>query len=240
MKSKHAIVIGASSGIGRELVRQLAASGTRVAAVARRRDLLEALKSESPENILIFTHDVSNHDEAEPLFLQMTQDLGGLDLFVYSSGVMPQVEPTEFNFEKDRQTVEVNITGATLWCNLAAQRFQNAKYGTIIGLGSVAGERGRFGYPVYNASKAYFATYLEALRNRLSGSGVKVITIKPGPVETEMTKHLSMNKMPVETAAKIIISRIGSNGEYFLAFPHKIIFGIIRNIPSFLFRKIKI
>jgi decaprenylphospho-beta-D-erythro-pentofuranosid-2-ulose 2-reductase len=240
MKSKHAIVIGASSGIGRELVRQLAASGTKVAAVARRKDLLEDLKASSPDNILIYTHDVSHHSEAEALFMQMTQDLGGLDLFVYSSGVMPTIEPTEFDFEKDKLTVDVNITGATLWCNLAAQRFQNVKYGTIIGIGSVAGERGRFGFPVYNASKAYLATYLEALRNRLSGSGVKVITIKPGPVDTEMTQHLTMKKMPVDTAAKIIISKIGTNGEYFLSLPHKVIFGIIRNIPSFMFRKIKI
>lgn len=240
MKSKHAIVIGASSGIGKELVRQLAASGTRVAAVARRTDLLDALRSEFPQLIHVYGHDVSNHQEAESLFLQMTQDLGGLDLFVYSSGVMPSVQPTEFDFAKDKNVVDVNITGATLWCNLAAQRFLNSKYGTIIGIGSVAGERGRFGYPAYNASKAYFATYLEALRNRLSGSGVKVITIKPGPVDTEMTKHLSMSKMPVETASSIIISKIGKNGEYFLSFAHKIIFCIIRNIPSPLFRKIKI
>src|SRR5947209_2873417 len=99
---KHAIVVGASSGIGAELVMQLADQGTRVAAVARRGDKLEAIAAKYPELVLTFTHDVTCYDEVPALFQEITRQLGGLDLVIYSAGVMPEVDTDEFNFEKDR------------------------------------------------------------------------------------------------------------------------------------------
>ena len=240
MKTRFAIVIGASSGIGRELVRQLASEGTKVAAVARRTELLDALKVENPDRILTYSHDVTDFESAEKLFMQMTHDLGGLDLFIYNSGIIPVVEPNEYSFEKDQATVDVNVTGAVRWCNLAAERFLNTKSGTMIGLGSVAGDRGRSGSPVYNSSKAFLHTYMEALRNRLATSGVNVVTIKPGPVDTEMTQHLSMSKMSATKAAEIILSKRGKNGEFYLSPLHRAIFYVIKRVPSPIFRKLKI
>jgi NAD(P)-dependent dehydrogenase (short-subunit alcohol dehydrogenase family) len=137
--------------------------------------------------------------------------------------------------------VEVNLLGAIAWLNQAALRFENTQTGTIVGIGSVAGERGRFGQPVYNTTKAALATYMEALRNRLSRYGVRVVTIKPGPTETEMTAHLHMKgMMPASQAATIILSKSKRNGEFFLKFTHKIAFAIIRNFPSAIFRKLKV
>lgn len=240
MNFKTAIVIGASSGIGREIVRILARGGVKVAAVSRRKGLLDELAKEFPNQVLVFEHDVSNTDEIPGLFLEITKQLGGLDLFVYNSGVMPEVSATEFSFEKDKSMVDVNITGAIAWCNQAAERFMNTKHGSLVGIGSVAGDRGRHLQPVYNASKAFLHTYLESMRNRLSCYGVVVSTIKPGPVDTEMAKNMTRSKMPVQQAAHLCVSKFDKNGEHYLSFVHRVAFYIIKRIPSPIFRKLKI
>ncbi len=240
MKYQTAIVIGASSGIGREIVRILAAKGVKVAAVARRKALLDELVTEFPSLVQAYEHDVVQTHDVPGLFLEITKNLGGLDLFVYNSGVMPEVAATEYSFDKDLHMVNVNILGAIAWCNQAAERFQNTKHGYLVGIGSVAGDRGRMLQPVYNASKSFLHTYLEALRNRLSRHGVVVSTIKPGPVDTELAAHMSMKKMSAHHAAEICVSKFTKNGEHYLAFFHRFAFYIIKRIPSPIFRKLKI
>lgn len=238
---QRAIIVGASSGIGADIVRILAEQGCMVAAVARREDRLQALAAEAGSNVRVYAHDVQRFDEVPELFLKIVNDLGGLDLIVYASGVMPEVGPSEFNFEKDRQMVEVNLLGAIAWLNQAAIRFESTRSGTIVGIGSVAGDRGRQGQPVYNTTKAALATYLEALRNRLSRHGVRVVTIKPGPTETEMTKHLHLKgAMPSRKVAELVVAKAPKTGEHYAKLAHKVAFAIIRRIPSPIFRKLKI
>src|SRR3954464_14172026 len=120
MSYRHAIIIGASSGIGMELVKQLSASGCKVAGVARRAERLEGMP-----NVLAFKHDVTNYEEVPALFQEITKQLGGLDLIVYASGVMPTVGAHEYSFDKDRQMIEVNVLGCIAWMNQAAIRFEN-------------------------------------------------------------------------------------------------------------------
>ncbi len=238
---KFAIIVGASSGIGAELVKQLAKSGCRVAAVARREDRLKQLVSELGANVVAFPHDVTNFDEVPALFQEITGKLGGLDLVIYASGVMPEVGFHEFDFVKDKQMVDVNLLGAIAWLDQAAIRFENTKQGTIVGIGSVAGDRGRSGQPVYNMTKAALAAYLEALRNRLCRYGVKVVTIKPGPTETEMTKDLHLKgAMKADVAAAKILAKSSKSGEHYLKAVHRAIFYLIKRIPSPIFRKLKV
>ena len=93
-------------------------------------------------------------DDVSDLFERIVSDLDGLDTVIYCAGVMPSVSPDEYDAAKDRQMVEVNVIGAMAWLNKAASRFQVMKGGTLVGIGSVAGDRGRVGQPGYNASKA--------------------------------------------------------------------------------------
>lgn len=238
---RQAIVIGASSGIGHALVERLAKGGCRVAAIARRKDRLEALAAAYPSQVLAFEHDVVDAETVPGLFQEATKQLGGLDLVIYAAGVMPEVGATEFSFEKDRLMVEVNLLGAIAWLNQAAIRFQNTRRGTIVGIGSVAGDRGRYAQPVYNATKAALATYLEALRNRLDRLGVRVVTIKPGPVQTEMTARLHLRgAMSAESAARLILIKSRRTGEHYLKFGHWLAFGVVRNIPSAIFRRLRV
>ena len=229
----RAIVVGGSSGIGRELVLQLAAAGCQVASVARRSEPLGA-------NVRTYCHDVTDFDAIPALFQQICLELGGLDLIVYASGVMPAVGPDELCFEKDKQMVEVNILGAVAWCNEAAQRFGQAGSGTIVGIGSVAGERGRAPKPVYGATKAFFDCYLESLRNRVGTQGVRVVTIKPGPTDTPMAVDHVGKKLPAPEAARQILAaaRAGKRVAYVPGIL-KYVFAIIRALPSPLMQRLK-
>jgi len=238
---RFAIVIGASSGIGAELVELLANQGCRVAAVARRTDRLTELASRYPGKVLPYTHDVTNYEEVPPLFQEVTQVLGGLDLVIYASGVMPEVGFNEFDFAKDRAMVEVNLLGAISWLDEAANRMQQTRHGCIVGIGSRGGDRGFGSMPVYSTTKAALATYLEALRNRVARYGVRVVTVKPGPVATEMTAHLHLKGMlSAHAAARRILAVSFKTGEHYLKFSDRCICAVIRVFPSFLFRRLKL
>jgi short-subunit dehydrogenase len=92
---------------------------------------------------------------------------------------------------------------------------------------------------VYNATKAGLNTYLEALRNRLHASGVKVTTIKPGPVATPLTERLGLKpSMSADEAARKIIAKAWSGREVYLKPAHAIIFYVLKRIPSWLFRRL--
>ena len=241
---KTAIVVGASSGIGAELCKQLAAQGCKVGMVARRTEELERLRDViGHDNALAYPHDVTCAEEVPALFQHICRDLGGLDLIIYAAGVMPRIAEDEYTFDKDRANIEVNVLGAISWLNEAAQRFGRGREGTIVGISSVAGDRGRKGQPSYCASKAALNTYLESLRNRVGRHAVSVVTIKPGPVDTPMTKGL--DKLPMlisahEAAKQIIDAAARRKHTAYIPSKWRPIMFIIRGIPSFVFKKLNI
>lgn len=237
---KKVLIIGGSSGIGLALTKQLISRGAEVAVVGKREP--NSLKDFDSLNgkILYFSIDVADVQQAESHFLEITRQLGGLDIVYYCAGVMPVVEMGEFDLNKDQAMIDVNVLAMVAWLNQAAMRFAGAGRGTIVGISSVAGERGRALNVVYNASKAFQNSYLESLRNRVSSLGVRVVTVKPGPVDTPMSAHLSVKKAPVDAVAAKIIKLSGRNGSYFVSPVHAVIFCIIRHVPSFIFRRLKL
>jgi decaprenylphospho-beta-D-erythro-pentofuranosid-2-ulose 2-reductase len=244
---KHALVVGASSGMGAALAKRLAAGGCQVALVARREAELatvcEAINAGGPVLARAYPHDVRCVEEVPGLFQQIAADLGGLELVIYAAGVQPRVAPDEYDTEKDRLIVEVNVIGAMAWLNEAARRFERAGDGTIVGISSIAGDRGRRGNPAYGASKAALDHFLEALRNRLSQRGVRVVTIKPGFVDTDLTRGMPglFWLISADEAARRILAaaRRGSIVAYVPA-RWRLVGLVIRSIPSFLFRRMKI
>ncbi|MBL8862270.1 MAG: SDR family NAD(P)-dependent oxidoreductase [Planctomycetes bacterium] len=246
----RALVVGASSGIGAALVRRLVAEGYSVAAVARRRELLDDLARDlsdaatlSGGRILVRAHDAARAHEVPELFAALVGELGGLDLLVYAAGIMPKVGPAEYDTEKDLDQLAVNVGGCIAWCNAAARLFQTQRSGTIVGISSIAGDRGRKGNPVYCTTKAAMNTYLEALRNRLAEHGVHVTTIKPGFVDTDMTKGLPglFWLISADRAAELVLraARGRANVRYV---PRRwwLVGSVIRCIPSFLFKKMNV
>ncbi len=243
---RTAIVVGASSGIGEAIARQLVVQGTRVALVARREDELTRLASElnavHPNGAMTFVHDVRDFASAPKVLDQAVAALGGLDILFYAAGVMHLIAESEYAFAKDRETIEVNLLGAMAWMNPTAARFESVRAGTIVGLSSIAGERGRRGNPAYTTSKAALTTYLEALRNRVSRYGVSVVTVKPGYVDTAMTRGLRglFWLISAEEAARqtLALARRGRSG--FVPRRWGLVALVLRMIPSWLFRRLNV
>lgn len=232
--------------MGEAIARQLAADGCRVALVARRADELARIAKEidtaagqARANILV--HDVREGEQVPALFQTLCRELGGLDLIVYAAGVMPRVAEDEYAFAKDRAMIEVNVLGAMAWLNEAAQRFATGGEGTIVGVSSVAGDRGRRGQPAYCASKAALDTYLESLRNRLRRRGVKVVTVKPGPVDTPMTRGLGRLPLMIsatDASRRILAAARRGSVRAYVPTPWRPIMWVIRHIPSVLFNRL--
>ena len=230
------------------MARRLAAEGRPVALVARRADKLEALAAELGSGaqrgtkVAAYAHDVTDYDTAESLFATIEDELGPIDELHYVAGVMPDVAEDEFDTDKDRVQFEVNTVGCIAWCNAAARRFLPRQRGRIVGVSSVAGDRGRSGRPGYNASKAGMDTFLEGLRNRLWRHGVQVTTIRPGFVETPMTEGIPLRgAITADEAAKQILSaRDKKRVVAYVPFKWRIIMTVIKFIPSVIFRRLKI
>ncbi|MBC8146010.1 MAG: SDR family NAD(P)-dependent oxidoreductase [bacterium] len=244
---KHAIVIGGTSGIGAALARRLSARGVDVAIVGRRIEELDKLAREingaGSAKAIVAQHDVRSRDEVPALMQRLTRDLGGLDAIFYVAGVMPRIAPDEYDIDKDVEIMEVNTIGAMAWLNEAAKRFEQTQGGTIVGVSSIAGDRGRRGNPAYCTSKAALATYLESLRNRLSRYGVRVVTVKPGFVDTDMTKGapgLLWVIPPEQAADEIIEAAEGGRMTVYVPGRWRAVGTIVRLIPSFIFRRLNI
>jgi NAD(P)-dependent dehydrogenase (short-subunit alcohol dehydrogenase family) len=243
-RMERVIVVGASSGIGAAIARQLALAGAHVAILGRRSTELGRVADLAHEHLHPNVHDVCSTETVPDLFERIVADLGGLDTLVYAAGVMPVVAPSEYAFEKDREMVAVNLLGAMAWMNLAAARFEAARAGTIVGVSSIAGERGRRGSPAYCASKAALTTYLEALRNRCSRYGVNVVTAKPGFVDTAMTRGLRGLFWVIsadEAARRILaLARRGSSASGFVPRRWGLVAAIVRALPSLIFRRVSL
>lgn len=248
LRFQRAIVVGASSGIGAEIARQLAADGASVALVARRASELEVvaagIRAGGKGRVTVRAHDVIDYDATPALFEQLVVELGGLDLIVYAAGNLFVPAESEYDFAMDRTMIETQVIGAMAWTNLAAAHFEAQRSGTIVGISSIAGERGRRTMPGYTTAKAALTTWLEALRNRVSRYGVNVVTVKPGFVDTGMTHHLTKKPMMIsaQQAAELILAtaRRGGSPSAFIPGQWGWVALIIRNIPSFIFRKLDI
>lgn len=248
VKNRKIIVVGASSGIGAEIAKQLLSLHSSVTFIARRKSEIEKRITEcgtlgSDSKPFIIEHDVKNVSEVPALFEKAVADMGGLDEIYFAAGIMHKVSMDEFNTAKDIEMMQVNTLGAIAWINLAAAYFSSKGKGKIIGISSIAGDRGRVGNPVYNTSKAALNTYLEALRNRLSRKGTLVMTVKPGFIDTDMTKGMQglFWLISAEKAAEIILSSADRNKEnIYVPWKWSLVALIIKNIPNFIFKKLNV
>jgi short-subunit dehydrogenase len=245
---RRAIIVGASDGIGAALARRLAREDYTLALLARRQDKLESICNEinaayNESRARTYVHDVTEYERAPELLRRIVAELGGLDVLIFVAGVnYPPGGIDKYNFENDCKMIEVNLIGAMAWLGPVAEMFQSAKTGQIVGIGSVAGDRGRVGNPGYNTSKAGLATYLEALRNRLTRRGVNVLTVKPGFVETEMIKATqgpTPFRISPEKAAEDIWKAMQRRKQvvYTPSIWRWIMLGI-QHMPSFIFRRL--
>lgn len=248
-----AIIIGASSGIGAALAAELAQRGYRVALVARRAAEMETLaarlNAKEPGTARVYQHDVRDYDMAAPLFERIRAELAEqagapLGLLVYASGTLGDVGPDGWSFATEREMIETNLLGAMRWLSLGAEVFARQGHGSLVGVSSVAGDRGRAGNAAYMASKAGLSTYLESLRYRLARNGVRVVTIKPGFVATPMLAGAHPPRALVISAAQAArrIAEVCARGPEVVYVPARWggIMAIMRALPAFVMKRLAI
>jgi short-subunit dehydrogenase len=245
MELQRILIVGASSGIGEALALHLAGAGKTLGLVARRQAALARVADEVTRRggkAVVEVSDAADPRAVEASWANLLSRMGGIDAVVYAAGVMPDVAPDEFDTAKDQQVIEINVLGAVAWLNCAARHFAPLGRGVICGIGSVAGDRGRRGAPVYGASKAALHTYLESLRNRLAVRGVRVVTVKPGPVRTPMVgdKRMPLTVDADVAAAAIARSLSGGPDVVYVHWLWRWIMLAIRSVPSLIFRKLSV
>ncbi|MDB5279126.1 MAG: short-chain dehydrogenase/reductase [Ferruginibacter sp.] len=202
------IIIGATSGIGKELAHLYAANDWLVGVTGRRRALLDSLQKDFPDNILTECFDVTG-DENIDCMKNLIQQLGGLDLLIYNSGYG---EPSEsLDWEIDKNTTLINVNGFTEIVNFAFNYFMLEGKGHIAATSSIAAIRGNSFAPAYSASKAYMSNYLEGLyiKAHKLKLPIRITDIQPGFIKTKMAKGNGQFWVaPVDKAAAQIYTGI--------------------------------
>lgn len=185
---KKAIIVGATSGIGKELALLLAKNGYRVGITGRRTALLETIKAENPDAFEIMPTDITDIPVLEDQLNQLTQKLSGLDLLIISSGT-GALNP-DLHFDLEKTTIDTNVIGFTCIADWGFRYFKVQNAGHLVGISSLAGLLSSDIAPSYNATKAYQINYMNGLRQkaRKLKSGLFVTDIRPGFVDTAMAK----------------------------------------------------
>jgi short-subunit dehydrogenase len=209
--AKRAIVIGASSGIGRALALRLAREGYVVGLTARRLPLLLELQAEigsrgpGSAGCPVRQMDVSDTARAMVLLEELIEELGGVDLIVVNAGT-GHINP-DLAWEPERETLGVNVLGFAAMANVAYRHFVRRGTGHLVGISSIAALRGSGVAPAYNASKAFVSTYLDGLRHKLARLRlpVAITDIQPGFVRTAMAQgpHVFWAASPEKAAEQI-------------------------------------
>ncbi len=237
---KRAIVIGASSGIGKELATVLSRNGYAVGLTGRRIDLLEELKSNLPNPGFTKQMDISDHSKAMDLLENLIVDMGGVDLIVISAGI--GFINSDLNWGDEKKTIDVNVSGFTAMANVAFRYFVQSGRGHLVGISSIAALRGSREAPAYNASKAFISNYMEGLRFRALKAGLPIVItdIKPGFVDTAMAKGEGLFWVaPTQKAARQIQEAIQKKASHAYITKRWALIGcLLRVLPDFLYSKL--
>ncbi len=241
------LVLGATSGIAEACIRLWAARGDALYLVARNPDRLAAVAADartrgasSVGSAVANLDDTAGHPE---LLAHAINGMGGLDVAFLAMGVLGEQGQAERSFEATHAILHTNFTAPvsllTWLANYAAQRHA----GTLAVLSSVAGERGRCSNYVYGSSKAGLTAFVDGLRNRIDREGVRVMTIKPGPVKTAMTEAMKGREKfaDVDAVAATLVKAI-DKGKDVVYVPGiwRIIMAVIRAIPERVFKKLNL
>ena len=238
--SKKAIVIGATSGIGRAVAEHLVEQGYYVGITGRREELLKEFFARHPERTYFKTMDVGKPSEAVQLLIELIDELGGMDLIVISAGV-GLLNPS-LKWAGEKQTIDVNVSGFTAIADTAMVHFFKQGHGHLVGISSIAAFRGYGDAPAYYASKAYMSNYLDGLRFKAAKSKVPIYVtdIKPGLVDTPMIKGQEGMFWVAgpETAAKQIFRAVQKKKKRaYVTRRWRLIAWMMQTMPDFLYQR---
>ena len=206
---KKAIIIGATSGIGKSLAELLIREGYEVGVTGRREELFQSIKTQDTSRIVFKKMDVQDLSTIEPTCNELVCQMSGLDLLIISAGIGD--ENKNLNFDVVHSVIKTNIQGFTCIADWSLRYFKKQGYGHLVNISSIAGIRGNGIAPSYNATKAYQINYLEGLRLNAHKSNlpIYVTDVRPGFVDTAMAKGEGLFWVaPVQKAAEQIFEAI--------------------------------
>ena len=239
-----ALIIGATSDIGRAIARRLAADGCALQLAARDPERLErdAQDLRVRTGIVVTLHrcDVLDEDGG----ISFLDDLDPLpNAAVCVVGLLGEQAENERDGAAAERVMRTNYVGPALLLGALAGRFERRGSGVLVGVSSVAGDRGRAANYVYGSAKAGFTAFLSGLRNRLAASGVHVVTVKPGFVRTRMTDGMNLpvrlTAKPEEVADAVIKAVHRRRDIIYVRRVWRLIMLIMRAIPERMFKQMK-
>lgn len=241
---KTILIIGAKSDIAKAIAYKFASEGYNLQLACRNISLLDAivkdLRIRYRVTISIHELDILEYEKF-PKFVSGLDPLP--DIVLSAVGVLGNQKNNELDIKSSSIVIKTNFEGPSLLLGEIANHFEKRKSGSIIGISSVAGERGRESNYIYGSSKSGFTQYLSGLRSRLYNSNISVLTILPGFVNTKMTKDLELNSKltaePDEVAVSIYRAYLKQKNIIFIKPIWMLIISIIKNIPEFIFKKLK-
>ena len=242
---EYALIIGAKSDIAKAVAKKYAENGYNLYLAARNSSELQKfandIKIRNEKEVICLEFDVLDYASHQNFYDSLAEKPVGVISVV---GYLGEQEKAQNDFEESQRIINTNYTGIVSLLNIISLDFEKNKKGFIVGISSVAGECGRKSNYIYGSAKSAFTTYLSGLRNRLYDSNVKVLTVKPGFVATKMTENLDLPKkltaQPEEVAEDIFKSQQKGKNVLYTKWFWEWIMCIIKNIPEFHFKKMKL
>lgn len=245
MNQEWILILGANSGMALATAKRFAQAGFNLYLASRNTTELEKtcqdihIRFGVEAKALAF--DARAFKSHQPFYQTIENRPSGV---IVAFGSMHEQAEAEQNFALSKDMIETNYTGAVSIIEIIYQDFLKTGKGFIVGISSVAGDRGRQSNYIYGSSKAAFSTYLAGLTHRLHNSDIKVITVKPGFVATKMTAHLDLPEkltaQPEEVANNIFKAVEKNKSQTIYVKPiWRLIMFIIKHLPNFIFHKTK-
>jgi decaprenylphospho-beta-D-erythro-pentofuranosid-2-ulose 2-reductase len=239
------LVLGATSDIAVAIANKFASHQYSIQLAARNPERLQPLKSDIAirynVDCAIYSFDAVDFNSHGSFFENL---IPKPDITICVFGLLCEEEKAFNDWTFTESMINTNFTGAVSILNIAAKYYISQQKGTIIGISSVAGDRGRATKLIYGSAKAALTSYLSGLRNMCFEANVHVMTVKPGFVYTKMTENLplpkSITSTPYEVANVVYKSFIKKRNVIYVKWVWKYIMSIIKNIPEFQFKKMKL
>ncbi len=237
--AKKAIIIGATSGIGKELAKVVSQNNYIVGLLGRRTQLLDELKEELPGNSFTKYIDVAKPDEAMNQLKDLILEMSDVDLIVISSGI--GFINHDLNWVQEKETIDVNVSGFAIMANVAIHHFLSKGSGHLVGISSIAAIRGDDSAPAYSASKAFISNYLAGLRKKISKAGLPIVVtdVQPGFVDTAMAKGdgLFWVASPQKAAQQIYKAIKKKKKHVYVTKRWKLIGWLMKTMPEFIYNR---
>jgi short-subunit dehydrogenase len=241
------MIIGATSAIAHETAKLYAKEGAELFLVGRNPEKTAAvcqdLKVRGAKRVETYILDLAKIEEHQKMIDTAFETLGKLDAVLIAHGTLSDQESCQTSVEKTLADINNNGLSIISLLTILANKFEQQKEGTIAVISSVAGDRGRQSNYIYGSSKALINAFMSGLRNRLYKSGVKVVNIKPGTVDTPMTAHLKKGALfapAPKVGTDIYKAMLKGKDVVYTPFFWRIIMLILIHIPEPVFKRLNL